>query len=98
MLSDYDKRQVWCQEPYLIIYLYSSTQIPGRVLGQYSFMGSLTAKLTYNIIWVKGSNMDFMTVINMPLDMAMEKGFMVDWTQNPFDYMPLVDIQYRGWK
>lgn len=56
----------------------SSTQIPGKVLGQYSLMGSLSAKLTYNIIWLKGSNIDFMTVINMPLGMAMEKGFMVD--------------------
>lgn len=62
----------------MIIYLYSSTQIPGRVLGQYTLMGSLTAKLTYNIIWLKGNNMDFMIVINMLLGMAMERGFMVD--------------------
>lgn len=62
----------------MIIYLYSSTQIPGRVLGQYNLMGSLTAKLTYNIIWLKGNNMDFMIVINMLLGMAMERGFMVD--------------------
>lgn len=62
----------------MIIYLYSSTQIPGRVLGQYNLIGSLTAKLTYNIIWLKGNNMDFMTVINMLLGMAVERGFMVD--------------------
>lgn len=42
------------------------------------FIGSLTAKLTYNVIRLKGNNMDFMTVISMLLGMAMEKGFVVE--------------------
>ena len=43
-----------------------------------SFIGSLTAKLTYTILRLKGNNMDFMTVSNMLLGMAMEKGFVVE--------------------